>query len=130
MQPEPECLRRALGQVGQGGMPVKGDPLRRAVIAAGAEQLCRPFPCGAESPREGQRPAVSAGDRSPARGASEVPRAIGWPPALLSSRGGVMPRRPIQFLDPTALGLFCLRAPTFEATRSRIMSPPAPRSFV
>ena len=59
-QPEPECLRRALGEVGQGGMPVQGDPLRRALVAAGAEQLCRPFPCRAESSREGQRLAISS----------------------------------------------------------------------
>ena len=33
------------------------------------------------------------------RGACAVPRAIGWASALLSSRGGVMPRRPFQFFD-------------------------------
>ena len=29
MQPEPECLRGALGEIGQGGVPVEGDPVRR-----------------------------------------------------------------------------------------------------
>ena len=38
---------------------------------------------------------------SAARGACAVPRAIGWASALLSSRGGVMPRRPVQFFGPT-----------------------------
>src|SRR4030081_3443761 len=73
----------------EGGMPVQGDPLRRALVAAGAERLCRPFQCRAESSGEGEHPAVSSGDGSAARGASEVPRAIGWASALLSSRGGV-----------------------------------------
>ena len=70
--------------------------LRRAL-----SELCRPFPCRAESPGEGQRPAVSSGDGSAARGACAVPRAIGWASALLSSRGGVMARRPVQFFDHT-----------------------------
>ena len=100
-QSEREYLCGALGQVRQGGVPVQSDPLRRALVAAGAEQLCRPFPRRAESPREVQRPAVSAGDRSPARGASEVPRAIGRAPALLSSRDGVMSRQSVQFFDHT-----------------------------
>ena len=60
--------------------------LRRAL-----SELCRPFPRRAKSPGEGQRPAVSSEYGPPSRGASEVPRAIGWVAALLSSRGGVMP---------------------------------------
>src|SRR5207244_11360651 len=58
-QPEPECLCGALGQVGEGGVPVQGDPLWRAFAAASAERICRPFPCRTESPREGQYPALS-----------------------------------------------------------------------
>jgi putative transposase len=50
----------------EGGMPVQGDPLRRALVAAGAERLCRPFPCRAESSGEGKYPAVSSGDGSAA----------------------------------------------------------------
>ena len=38
---------------------------------------------------------------SPPRGASAVPRAIGRASALLSSRGGVMARRSVQFFGPT-----------------------------
>jgi hypothetical protein len=34
-QPEPECLRGALGQVGEGGMPVQGGSLWRALAATG-----------------------------------------------------------------------------------------------
>ena len=60
-QPEPECLCGALGQVGEGGVPVQGDPVRRALLAAGAERICRALPCRAESPGEGQRPAVPSG---------------------------------------------------------------------
>ena len=60
-QSEPECLCGALGQVGQGGVPVQGDPLRRALVAAGIEQLSRSFPWREESSGEGQRPAVSSG---------------------------------------------------------------------
>ena len=52
-QPEPECLCGALGQVGQGGVLVQGDPVRRALLAAGAERICRTFPCGAEISGEG-----------------------------------------------------------------------------
>ena len=70
--------------------------LRRAL-----SELRRPFPCRAESPGEGQRPAVSSGDGSSARGAGAVPRAIGRASALLSSRGGVMARRPDQFFGHT-----------------------------
>jgi hypothetical protein len=33
-QPGPECLCGALGQVGEGGVPVQGDPLWRALPAA------------------------------------------------------------------------------------------------
>src|SRR5229473_658194 len=92
---------RNAGSVDQGGVLVQGNPLQRALLAAGAERVCRAFPCRAESPGEGQCPAVSSGNRSAARGACAVPRAIGWASALLSSRGGVMPRRPVQFFDPT-----------------------------
>jgi hypothetical protein len=31
----------------------RGDPFRRALVAAGAEQLCRPFPCRTKSSGEG-----------------------------------------------------------------------------
>jgi hypothetical protein len=72
-QPEPECLRGALGQVGQGGVLVQGDPVRRALLAAGAERIRRTFPCGAESPGEGQHPAVSSGQAAPPRGVGAVP---------------------------------------------------------
>jgi putative transposase len=59
---------------------------------------------------KGEHPAVSSGDGSAARGASEVPRAIGWASALLSSRGGVMPSRPVQFFDPTGSGFVRFRS--------------------
>ena len=39
-QPEPECLCGALGQVGEGGVPVQGGSVRRALVAAGAERIC------------------------------------------------------------------------------------------
>jgi hypothetical protein len=73
-QPEPECLCGTLGQVGQGGVLVQSDPIRRALVAAGAERLCRAFPYRAESPGEGQHPAVSSGCGPPPRGVSEVQR--------------------------------------------------------
>ena len=78
-------LRGALGQVGQGRVPVQGDPVRRALVAAGAERIRRSFPCRAKSPGKGQRPAVPSGDGSSARGAGAVPREIGRASALLSS---------------------------------------------
>ena len=70
--------------------------LRRALSEYG-----RSFPCREESPGEGQHPAVSSGDGPAARGTSEVPRAIGWAAAQLSSRGGVMARWPDQFFGLT-----------------------------
>jgi hypothetical protein len=45
-----------------------------------------------KSPKEGQRPAVPSRYRSPPRGACAMPRAIGWAPALLPSRGSVIAR--------------------------------------
>ena len=60
-QPEPECLCGALGQVGEGGVPVQGGSVRRALAAASAERICRALPCRAQSPGEGQRPAVPSG---------------------------------------------------------------------
>src|SRR5258708_2264916 len=44
-----ECLFGALGQVGEGGVSVQGDTLRRALLATRAKRICRAFPCGAES---------------------------------------------------------------------------------
>src|SRR5260370_20791808 len=88
------------GSVDQGGVLVQGNPLWRALLAAGAERLCRPFPRRAESPGEGQCSAVSSGYAPPPRGACAVPRAIGCAPALLSSRGGVRPPPPISFFLP------------------------------
>jgi putative transposase len=38
--PQPECLCGALGEVGQGGVFVEGNPVRRALVAAGVERLC------------------------------------------------------------------------------------------
>ena len=57
----PECLCGALGQVGEGGVLVQGDPFWRALPAASPERICRTFPCRAESSGEGQRPAVPSG---------------------------------------------------------------------
>ncbi len=67
-QPEPERLCGALGQVGEGGVPVQGDPLWRALAAAGAERICRTFSCRTKSPREGQCPAVPSACKHPPRG--------------------------------------------------------------
>src|SRR6266436_2792336 len=89
LQPEPECLCGALGQVGEGGVPVQGDPLWRALAAASAERICRTFPCRTESPREGQCPAVSSECKHPPRRACSMPRATGRPVALLPSGGSV-----------------------------------------
>ena len=76
-------LCRTRGQVGQGGVLVEGDLVRRALLAAGAGRLCRPFPCRAESPGEGQHPLVPPGYGPPPRGTCAVPRAIGRASALL-----------------------------------------------
>ena len=73
LQPEPECLCGALGQVGEGGVPVQGDPLWRALAAASAERICRTFPCRTESPREGQCPAVPSECKPRPRRARSMP---------------------------------------------------------
>jgi hypothetical protein len=96
----------ALGQVGEGGVPVQGGSVRRAFVAAGAGRICRALPCRAQSPGEGQRPAVPPKCRpSPAR-ACAVPRATGWAVAILPSGGGVNPPRQVsdRNLDGTRQG--------------------------
>src|SRR6266436_8163242 len=67
VQPEPECLCGALGQIGEGGVPVQGDPLWRALAAASVERIYRTFPCRTVSPREGQCPAVPSECKHPPR---------------------------------------------------------------
>src|SRR6478672_12848874 len=57
---ELECLCGALGQVGEGGVLVQGDPLGRVLPAAGAERIRRTLSCRAQSPGQGQRPAVAS----------------------------------------------------------------------
>src|SRR5207244_10766889 len=89
VQPEPECLCGALGQIGEGGVPVQGDPLWRALVAASVERICQTFPCRTESPREEQCPAVPSECEHPPRRACSMPRATGWPVALLPSGGSV-----------------------------------------
>src|SRR5512143_1286031 len=74
-----DAEREALGEIGR---------------RLGRKALATSRPSG-----EGQRPAVSSGGGSAARGAGAVPRAIGRPSALLPSRSGVIRRRPIQFFD-------------------------------
>src|SRR6266404_650291 len=98
-QPEPECLCGALGQVGEGGVPVQGDPLWRALAAASTERICRTFSRRTEPPREGQCPAVPSECNNRPRGACSVPRAIGRPVALLPS-GGSMNSEPSDFTVP------------------------------
>ncbi len=88
-QPEPECLCGAMGQVGEGGVLVQGDPLWRALPAASPERVCRTFPCRAESSGEGQRPAVPSGYEHPPRQVCSMPRATGRTLALLPSGGSV-----------------------------------------
>ena len=63
-KPEPECLCGTLGQVGEGGVPVQGGSVRRGLVAAGAGRICRALPCGAQSPGEGQYPAVPSAMRT------------------------------------------------------------------
>jgi hypothetical protein len=98
--------------------------LPRRLSSIDAERLCRAFPCRAESPGEGQCPAVSSGDGSALRGASAVPRAIGRASALLSSRGGVMPRRPVQFFDPNEFSAGTSSFLVMLARGARGVSPP------
>ena len=102
-QPELECLCGALGQVGEGGVLVQGDPLWRALPAARAEGIYRTFPCRAESSREGQCPAVPSGYEHSLRRACSMPRATGRTLALLPSGGSMKGERASdEFFDPTA----------------------------
>jgi len=99
---------------------VKEECLSKVILSASArcgERLCRAFPCRAESPGEGQCSAVSSGYGPPPRGSSEVPRATGRASALLSSRGGVMARRPFQFFGPTTADLLPLHADWAKISR-------------
>src|SRR5262245_10523559 len=104
-QPELECLCGALGQVGEGGVLVQGDPLWRALPAARAEGIYRTFPCRAESSREGQCPAVPSGYEHSLRRACSMPRATGRTLALLPSGGSMKGERASdEFFDPTGRG--------------------------
>jgi hypothetical protein len=76
----------------EGGMPVQGDTVRRALLSTRAELICRTFSCGAKSSGEGQRFAVPSGYGYSSRGAGSMPRATGWALALLPSRGRVKRR--------------------------------------
>ena len=100
-QSEPECLCGALGQVGEGGVPVQGDPLWRALPAASLARICRALPCRAESPREGQCPTVPSGYEHSPRGTCSMPRPIGRTIALLPSGSG-MSGASDEFFDLTA----------------------------
>src|SRR6266851_2326879 len=96
-----------MGQVGEGGVPVQGNTLRRALLATGAERICRTFSCGAESSGEGQYFAVPSAYGHSSRAARAMSRQIGWASTLLPSRGSIirqqsfamkwdLPIRPIQ----------------------------------
>jgi hypothetical protein len=105
-KPEPECLRRAMDQVSKGRVFVQAHSVRRTLLEASTQRICSALPCRAKSSRQRQRLAVSAAKSSregkcPAvpsryrhrqRGAATVPRATGWAPTLLPSRGRVIAR--------------------------------------
>jgi putative transposase len=78
-----------LGQVGEGGVPVQGGSVRRGLAAAGARRICRTLPRGAQSPGEGQYPAVPSACEHPPREARSMSRATGRTLALLPSGGSV-----------------------------------------
>ena len=93
-QPEPECLCGALGQVGEGGVPVQGGSVRRALAAASAERICRALPCRAQSPGEGNVLLFPRTRHLP-RGLCNAAK-TGRAAALLPSRGGVISDRAAQ----------------------------------
>ena len=47
-------VRRKVGAVGEGGMPVETDPIRRGLVAADANRIHRSLSHGEEPPRERQ----------------------------------------------------------------------------
>src|SRR6516164_2516066 len=69
--------------------PVHPENLIRALVAASPDRIRRALPCRAESPREGQCPAVPAGYQHPPRRPGSMLRTTGRAPALLSSGGSV-----------------------------------------
>ena len=84
-QPEPEYLRRALRRGGEGGVPVEGDPVRRAFVAGALSEYVDHF--HAERNHQGKGnvllfPLVT--DRQSDVHCA-VPREIGRASALLSS---------------------------------------------
>jgi hypothetical protein len=66
------------------------------VAAAGARRICRALPCGAQSPGEGQYPAVPSACEHPPREARSMSRATGRTLALLPSGGSVKRGAPLR----------------------------------
>src|SRR5260370_3222984 len=95
---------RNAGSVDQGGVLVQGNPLQRANLAAGAERLCRAFPCRAESPGEGQCSAVSSEFDPKLRGTCDMPLVPGWAHALFHSSSDLnVPHTPNQQNTPSSV---------------------------
>ena len=66
---QPERLRRAMGPIGERGMPVQADPLRGGLAETRSDRIHCALPHRAAAPSEGKRPAVPTGrgDRLPER---------------------------------------------------------------
>ena len=87
-----ERLCGALGEIGEGGVPVEGDPVWRALPTVSAGRICCALPCRAESSREAQRPVVSSGHGNSSGWTCAMSRQAGWALALLPSRSRVSGR--------------------------------------
>ena len=84
---ECQLLRRALGEIREGGVPLEAQPLRRGVIAQGFERLRRALSREAESSGRGPSATVPRRDSRSKRRTDSMRRAPRWAAEVLASRG-------------------------------------------
>jgi hypothetical protein len=85
-QSEPECVCRALGTLGERGMPVAVDLFRRAFVASRLDRVYRPFPPRTESSGQREQASVSGTTRTGPtlpRGNCAMQRTTRWLTAIL-----------------------------------------------
>jgi hypothetical protein len=88
-KPESERLRRALGAIGQGRMSLQAHPVRRRLATSGAKRVHRPFPLGAEPPRQREPTTLPLSADHDDRSTNPLPRTPRRP-ALIVLAGGLI----------------------------------------
>ena len=115
---EPECVCRALGQVGKRRVPVEADPVWRVFTQTGTASLRDSLSPRTESPGQRQPAALSFATTTIESEAGEaaMSRTLGWPAQILRAR------------DSMNAEDECLDQTTYEFTwfaRRPVVHPPA-----